>query len=500
VSATTSTIRRTITDGRVLLTGATGYVGGRLLTALVAAGHDVRCLARRPEALQHRAGPRVEVVAGDVQDPSSLDRALAGCPAAYYLVHSMGVAGGFEEADRRAAASFGQAARAGGVRRIIYLGGLGAGTDLSPHLASRQEVGRILADSGVPTLEFRASIVIGSGSLSFEMIRALVERLPIMITPRWVRTRAQPIAIEDLIAYLLAGLVLPLPGSRILEIGGADVVSYEGLMREYARQRGLRRLIVPVPVLSPTLSSRWLGLVTPLYARVGRKLIDSLRHPTVVTDDSARRVFAVRPRGFREAIARALANEDREIAETRWSDALSAGGLLRSWAGVRFGLRLVDSRTIRVDAPPPIAFEPIERLGGTAGWYAVDALWRLRGFLDLLVGGVGLRRGRRDPRHLVVGDAVDFWRVEAIEPGRLLRLAAEMRLPGRAWLVFEVTPDGSGAVIRQTALFDPAGLSGLAYWYALYPLHAFVFAGMLRGIARHVRREQAARVGRLVGR
>jgi uncharacterized protein YbjT (DUF2867 family) len=472
---------------RILLTGATGYVGGRLLTALGAGGHHVRCLARRPEALRHRAGPRVEIVTGDVQDRPSLDLALVGCEVAYYLVHSMGAEGGFEEADRRAAANFGQAARAAGVRRILYLGALGSGGTLSPHLASRQEVGRILAGSGVPTLEFRASIVIGSGSLSFEMIRALVERLPVMITPRWVRTPAQPIAVEDLIAYLLAGLDLGLAESRAVEIGGGDVVSYEGLMREYARQRGLRRLIVPVPVLSPTLSSRWLGLVTPLYARVGRKLIDSLRNPTVVTDDSARRLFAVQPRGFREAIARALANEDREFAETRWSDALSAGGLPRSWTGVRFGSRLIESRTIPVDAPPAIAFEPIERLGGATGWYALNALWRLRGFLDLLVGGVGLRRGRRDPRHLVVGDAVDFWRVEAIEPGRLLRLAAEMRLPGRAWLVFEVAPDGSGAVIRQTALFDPAGLSGLAYWYALYPLHAVVFAGMLRGIARHVR-------------
>jgi uncharacterized protein YbjT (DUF2867 family) len=478
--------------GRVLLTGATGYVGGRLLTALITADHHVRCLARRPEALQHRAGPQVEVVAGDVQDPSSLERALAGCRAAYYLVHSMGVRSGFEEADRRAALSFGAAARAEGVRRIIYLGGLGAGTTLSPHLASRQEVGRILADSGVPTLEFRASIVIGSGSLSFEMIRALVERLPVMITPRWVRTRAQPIAVEDLLAYLVAGLELDLAKSRVVEIGGADVVSYEGLMREYARQRGLRRLIVPVPVLSPTLSSLWLGLVTPLYARVGRKLIDSLRHSTVVVDDSARRVFAVRPRGVREAIARALANEDREVAETRWSDALSAGGLPRSWAGVRFGSRLVDSRTVRVDAPPATAFEPIERLGGTTGWYGVDGLWRLRGVVDLLVGGVGLRRGRRDPRHLVVGDAVDFWRVEAIEPGRLLRLAAEMRLPGRAWLVFEVAPDGGGAAIRQTALFDPAGLSGLAYWYLLYPLHAVVFARLLSGIAHRVRRVTAS--------
>jgi uncharacterized protein YbjT (DUF2867 family) len=471
---------------RVLLTGATGYVGGRLLTALVADGHRVRCLARRPEALRHHAGPRVEVVAGDVHDPPALDRALAGCEVAYYLVHSMGAGAGFEAADRRAAETFGRAARAAGVQRIIYLGGLGTGSALSPHLASRQEVGRILAAGGVPTVELRASIVIGSGSLSFEMIRALVERLPVMITPRWVRTRAQPIAVEDVIAYLLAGLDLDTAGSRVFEIGGADVVSYEELMREYARQRGLRRLIVPVPVLSPTLSSLWLGLVTPLYARVGRKLIDSLRNATVVTDDGARRAFPVEPRGFREAIARALANEDREFAETRWSDALSAGGLPRSWGGARFGSRLVDSRAIRVDAPPAVAFEPIARLGGATGWYAADALWRLRGFLDLLAGGVGLRRGRRDPRHLVPGDPVDFWRVEAVEPGRRLRLAAEMRLPGRAWLVFEVEPDGAGSVIRQTALFDPVGLAGLGYWYGLYPLHRLVFRRMLRGIARRV--------------
>jgi hypothetical protein len=272
----------------------------------------------------------------------------------------------------------------------------------------------------------------------------------------------------------------------VFEIGGADVVSYEGLMKEYARQRGLRRVLLPVPVLSPALSSLWLALVTPLYARVGRTLIDSLRNTTVVTDERARRAFTVRPRDSRGAIARALTNEDHEFAETRWSDALSAGSRPRSWSGVHVGSRFVDSRAIRVTAPPPAAFEPIARLGGTTGWYAADTLWRLRGFLDLLVGGVGLRRGRRDPGHLIVGDALDFWRVEAIEPGRLLRLAAEMRLPGRAWLVFEIEPDGLGSVIRQTALFDPVGLPGLAYWYAFYPLHRLVFNRMLRGIANRV--------------
>jgi uncharacterized protein YbjT (DUF2867 family) len=430
----------------------------------------------------------VEIVAGDVQDSASLARALAGCDVAYYLVHSMGAGGEFEDADRRAATSFGRAARMAGVRRIIYLGGLGSGRTLSPHLASRQEVGRLLAVSGVPTIEFRASIVIGCGSLSFEIIRALVERLPVMVAPRWVRTPTQPIAVEDLIAYLLAGLDLDATESRVFEIGGADVVSYEGLMKEYAQQRGLRRLLLPVPVLSPALSSLWLGLVTPLYARVGRTLIDSLRNATVVTDDGAHWAFTMRPRGYREAIARALANEDRELAETRWSDAPSSGGLPRSWPGVRFASRFVDSRAIRVAAPPRVAFEPIARIGGSTGWYAGDSLWRLRGFLDRLTGGVGLRRGRRDPGHLIVGDALDCWRVEAIEPGRLLRLAAEMRLPGRAWLVFEVEPDVAGSVIRQTALFDPVGLRGLAYWCTLFPVYRLVFGGMLRGIGERVRR------------
>jgi hypothetical protein len=265
-------------------------------------------------------------------------------------------------------------------------------------------------------------------------------------------------------------------------------------MREYARQRGLRRWIVPVPVLSPRLSSLWLGLVTPLYARVGRKLIDSVRHDTVVTDDRALRAFAIRPRGIREAIARALVHEDRELAETRWSDALSAPGEPRSFGGVVFGSRVLDSRTVRVPCAPADAMAPIRRIGGDAGWYVADWLWRVRGFLDLLVGGAGMRRGRRDPEHVRVGDPLDFWRVEAYEPDRLLRLQAEMRLPGRAWLQFEVEPDGEGSLVRQTAIFDPVGLLGLAYWYGLYPFHRVLFAGMLREIARRGR-EEAARGG-----
>jgi len=473
----------------ILLTGATGYVGGRLLKALEAQGHRLRCLARRPEFLQSRIAEATQVVKGDLLDVTSLAAALAGVDSAYYLVHSMGSGGAFEEEDRRAAKSFADAALEAGVRRIIYLGGLGKDEKLSRHLASRQEVGRILRESGVPTIEFRASIIIGSGSVSFEMIRALVDRLPVMITPRWVRISAQPIAIEDVIAYLTVGLDVKVDGSAVFEIGGADRVSYGDIMLEYARQRGLRRLMIPVPVLSPRLSSLWLGLVTPVYARVGRKLIDGITHETVVEDDLALRLFDIRPRGIRAAIERALRNEDREIAQTRWPDALSSRGPARTWGGVRFGSRLVDSRSAQVPQRPSQVFRPIRRIGGETGWYSTGWLWRLRGFLDLLVGGAGMRRGRRDPEWLTPGDTVDFWRVEAIEPDRLLRLSAEMKLPGRAWLQFEVEGDESGSTIRQTSIFDPIGLMGLLYWYLLYPVHARVFAGMLRGIVRAAERK-----------
>ena len=448
---------------RILLTGASGYIGGQLLPALEAEGHRVRCLARDPAALRARIGQASEVVRGDVTDAASLAGAMAGIETAYYLVHSMDAAGGFEDLDRAAARNFAEAARAAGVRRIVYLGGLGDdAAELSAHLRSRHEVGAVLREhaGSAEVIEFRASIVIGSGSVSFEMIRALVERLPVMITPRWVSVLAQPIAVDDVVAYLLVAAGLPAGAHRIVEIGGRDVVSYDGIMREYARQRGLRRFMIPVPVLTPRLSSLWLGLVTPVYARVGRRLIDSLRHPTVVRDDTALREFAVRPRGLREAVAGAIARDARDRRN-----------------------RLTDTRTVRVDAPPERAFAAIRRLGGGNGWYYGNWLWRVRGRLDLLAGGVGMRRGRRHPEELEVGEPLDCWRVEAYEAGRLV-LSSEMKLPGRAWLEFEVTPEGRGSLIRQTAVFDPVGLLGLAYWYAVLPLHELVFAGMLRGIAR----------------
>jgi uncharacterized protein YbjT (DUF2867 family) len=468
----------------VLLTGATGYVGGRLLPVLERAGVRVRCLARCPEYLADRVGPAAEVVRGDCLDRDSLDPALAGVHTAYYLVHSLGSGGSFEEQDRRAAENFAGAARAAGVRRIVYLGGLGDDTTgLSAHLRSRRETGDALRSTGVPVIEFRASIILGSGSLSYELIRALTERLPVMLCPAWVRTPAQPIAIEDVVAYLRAALDLPDGPNRTFEIGGTDRTSYVGIMQEYARQRGLRRLWIPVPVLTPYLSSLWLGLTTPIYARVGRKLIESLRNATVVRDDTALRVFPIRPMGLRPALARAQVREDLAIAATRWNDALSATFEPPSYGGVRFGTRLVDSRAVTVAVPPAAAFAPIRRIGGPTGWYSGNLLWRLRGVIDVLAGGVGLRRGRRDPERLALGDALDFWRVVGYEPDRRLRLAAEMRLPGRAWLQFEVAPAPGGSTIRQTAIFDPAGLAGLLYWYGIYPLHARVFRGMLRGIA-----------------
>jgi uncharacterized protein YbjT (DUF2867 family) len=400
----------------------------------------------------------VEVVAGDMCDPDAVRRAMAGADTAYYLIHSMGSSKSFEEQDRIAAQNFADAAGKSSVGRIIYLGGLGKDTDeLSAHLRSRHEVGDILRSGGVQVIEFRASVVIGAGSLSFEMIRALVERLPVMIAPRWVSVAAQPIAIADLLNYLVVALNISLEGNRTFEIGGSDQVSYGGLMKEYARQRGLKRFVISVPFLTPRLSSLWLGLVTPVYVRVGRKLIDSIRHPTVVEDRTALRVFPIRPCGFREAIAAALSGDGMQL--------------------------MIDTRTIRVNASPERAFAAIQRIGGTTGWYYANLLWKIRGWLDRLVGGIGLRRGRRDPELLCVGDTVDCWRVEAIEPNHLLRLAAEMKLPGRGWLEFEVTGGAGETTIRQTATFDAKGLLGRAYWYAVLPLHELIFGGMLRGIA-----------------
>ena len=477
----------------VLLIGSSGYVGGRLLKALEGAGWPVRCLARRPEFLRPRVAETTQVVQGDVLDRQSLQAALEGVHTAYYLMSSATSSESSEQEDRWAATGFAEAARRAGVRRIIYLGGLATHRQPLNPLAHIQDAGSMLRNSGVPTLEFRASIIIGSGSLSFEMIRALADRLPVMVTPRWVRAQTRSIAIEDIIAYLLAALELPWTGNEVFEIGDPDPTSYRDILKEYARQKRLKRILIPVPVFAPRLSSLWLGLVTPLYPRVARKLIESLRRETTRSVVPAPEMFPVKPRGFREAIERALKNEDQELAQTRWSDALSSKGFVPSWGGVRFGSRLIDSRTAHVPYSPAEVFLPIQRIGGSNGWYYANWLWHLRGFIDLLQGGVGARRGRRHPERLAVGETVDFWRVEAMEPNRLLRLFAEMNMPGRAWLQFEIEPNGSGSTIRQTAIFDPLGIRGLLYWYSVFPFHQFIFTGMLRGIAKAAQSQAARR-------
>ena len=473
----------------VLVLGATGYIGRRLVSELVDGGHRVRALVRNPAKLDAEEwSGAVEVVRGDVLDPASLGAAFEGVGTAYYLVHSIGGEGDWEERDRRAAANVRDAAAAAGAQQLVYLGGLGddANARLSPHLSSRHEVGQVLASGAVPCTELRAAVVIGSGSASFEMLRHLVEVLPMMVTPTWVETRCQPIAVRDVLAYLVGVLGEPRAFGRVLEIGGADVLTYRQMMDQFAEVAGLRkRIIVTVPVLSPSLSSRWVGLVTPLPADLARPLIDSLVNEVVVHDDAIREIVPRQPLSYREAVEVALERLMDLDVSTTWADAELRGRTPADplpadpdWSG---GTVLSDVQVVESDVAPDAVFASVQGIGGERGWLAGDWLWHIRGAMDRLVGGVGLRRGRRHPDRLRVGDPLDFWRVEALEPGRLLRLRAEMRLPGEAWLEWTVEPtDGGGSRLEQRALFHPRGLYGRAYWLAVSPFHRVIFRPMAR--------------------
>lgn len=476
----------------ILVTGATGYVGGRLVSRLLEAGYRVRALARDPVRLQGRPwSNQIEIVQGDALRLETLAPAMAGVDVAYYMIHSMQKTtdkSPFHERDLLAARNFGQAAKEANVKRIIYLGGLGdPESDLSRHLRSRQETGEALATFGVPVTEFRCGIVVGSGSASFEMIRYLTERLPAMVCPQWVYTRVQPIGIRNVLDYLVAALDVPESEGKVIEIGGADVLTYGEMMLQYAEVRGLRRWLFPVPVLTPHLSTYWVHWVTPIPKEIAYPLIEGLRNEIVVRDDSARRLFPdIQLLNYRTAVERALQRLDAGHVETSWMDALASaqGDVTPVKFTVQDGM-MIERRQRLVRAPSSAVFRVFTGIGGDRGYPTFNWAWRLRGVMDRMVGGVGFRRGRRDPVELRAGDALDFWRVEAVEPDRLLRLRAEMKVPGRAWLVFEAKPQEDGqTLLVQTAFFAPKGLFGLLYWYSLYPIHGPVFSSMIETLGR----------------
>jgi uncharacterized protein YbjT (DUF2867 family) len=477
-----------MTDDLILVTGATGYIGGRLVPHLLEEGRRVRVMVRNPSRLNGRGWEdRVDVAVGDVLKPDTLPDVLDGVHTAYYFIHSMKSGEDFAERDRSAARNFAQAAEAAGVSRIIYLGGLEPNNpdSDSAHLDSRHEVGDILREAEVDVTEFQAAVVVGAGSISFEMVRYLTERVPVMITPRWVWTPTQPIAVDDVLAYLSTALDVPASRGEVIPIGGADVQTYGDMMLGYAEARDLKRHIVPVPMLSPSLSSRWVHLVTPVDKAIAKPLIMGLKSEVTVQDDRARRLFPdIEPVDYATAVRTALKELDAEEVESYWADPLwEAEHTLVDRRGM-----LIEQRQATVDLPPEPLFRAFTGLGGDRGWLYWNWIWKIRGLMDRVVGGPGYRRGRRDPDELRVGDVVDFWRVEAVEEPTLMRLRAEMKLPGRGWLEYTATPlEEGGTRIVQTAYYAPRGLFGWAYWYALMPAHLFIFSGMLKRLIKRAR-------------
>ena len=484
---------------RILVTGATGYVGGRLVPRLLDAGYRVRVLARNPSHLQGRTWlNQVDVVQGDALVPEALSEAMKGVHAAYYLIHSMSGSDNFHQRDLLAAHNFGRAAQAAGLQRIVYLGGLGDSRQgLSEHLRSRHEIGRVLAASGIPLIEFRSAVIVGSGSASFEMMRYTIEGMPVQLCPTWVTTRIQPISVRDVLDYLIASLSLPdekIDTHCVVEIGGADVLTYHDMMRGYARARGLRRIMTIVPFLTPPICAAYLHWVTPIPAPLARALIEGMRNEVVVHDNNvAARLFPdIHPRDYATSLERALGRIYTDQVETTWSDAQvsATGDAIPVILTTREGL-LLERRQLITAAVPEAVYRVFTGLGGKRGWLYADWIWMARGVIDRLFGGVGFRRGRRHPDELRVGDALDFWRVEALEPDRLLRLRAEMKVPGLAWLQFEVLPQPSQKnLVTQTAFFEPKGLPGLVYWYALYPIHGWMFSRLIRKVVEKAEAEK----------
>ncbi len=473
----------------ILVTGASGYIGGRLLDDLLTLGYPAISMVRRPQQFKQQFSKDHIIRYGNTSEPKSLDRALKGIDIAFYLIHSLAHDKNFETLEIDSAKNFVASAEKNGVKKIIYLGGLfNTHRPLSKHLQSRKEVGEVFRKSTIPSITFRASIILGSGSLSFELIRNLTERLPIMITPKWVRVKAQPIGISDVLRYLKSSITLETTKHQIYEIGGLDQISYSDIMMEYAKQRGLWRLIIPVPVLSPFLSSLWLSIFTPIYSKIGRKLINSIKVPSIVTtQEKTFKDFKIHPVSMAEAIEKAIKQEDKEFKRTHWASSFSSSNLDINWQEQQRGNKLVYTKKINVRASRKDAFYVIQQIGGKKGWYYGNFIWKVRGFIDAMVGGTGYRRGRKDPIILHEGDFLDWWRVEQFSPPQCLRLYAEMKIPGRAWLEIELKETSEKSCnMFLSAIFDPSGLLGRLYWYSLYPIHFFIFNGLLRGIKSEI--------------